>query len=565
MDASRLLLVFLFGGLLAGGLRSPAAWTAVSAGVWLLLLHSREKASLSTWKAWGPWLAWALLSALLSAQPLKSLYPFARWAGLAAFFVLARSWWGERERRWWLAGLCAAGLILGLAALWTGRVDHWHLGEQMTGLIPPYYNYTAFVEAALASALIALLAHPQGPRGARRLGAYALLALMLLLILFARSRGALGGVIIAGVWTMLRAGQARRLALAAAVLAVAAAAVTAAMVFGRGASPAYLLKLDRVFARPQLWLAAADVARDHPIFGEGLGNFESGFLRHNFPAPFGIARYGFFSNYAHSELLQAAAETGWPGLALFILALAASIRLPRPGAGRPEPEAALAAAAAMGAQCLADNMLQIPALGMLFFSALACADPGAPNRDRGGKLAAALLGAGGLALALSAWVPSWLAGRVPPEQAVRIFPAEAALREDLARAAMTAAPPDPARALQELELASSLSPTNALYPVMRAELLRRAGDWGQVLALSELALVLEPSFLQARLLRAESLARLGRRGPAREELERARRGRDWVEEQRKLGRVGVGYEGMLAAFDPARFALVRNVIESGHG
>src|SRR5262249_18944866 len=65
------------------------------------------------------------------------------------------------------------------------------------------------------------------------------------------------------------------------------------------------------------------VANDHPLFGVGPGLFERGFLMHNFPAPEGSrpTRYGMRSAHAHSEFLQMAAETGWPGLALFLWAV----------------------------------------------------------------------------------------------------------------------------------------------------------------------------------------------------------------------------------------------------
>jgi hypothetical protein len=177
-----------------------------------------------------------------------------------------------------------------------------------------------------------------------------------------------------------------------------------------------------------------------------------------------------------------AASTGWIGLALFLLALFKSLRLVRAEAGGPAQEAALCAGAAMATTCLFDNMLHMPALAMLFFTALIGA------RAPGGPRPAAPLGPRawqglclcGMLLSFSAFLPRHLVDRAWRDfyqepspsrrveimsRAIRIFPADYYLRETLARSGLECRPPELRLALDEIQKASRLNPTNALYPM----------------------------------------------------------------------------------------------------
>src|SRR5581483_1853556 len=93
--------------------------------------------------------------------------------------------------------------------------------------------------------------------------------------------------------------------------AALAAALGGAALFNVGGA-AHWLKLDQPqsFKRPQIWTAALQAARERPVLGWGPGNFEEGFLRHNFPSGQGPASYQFSTPFAHSEPLNALAETG---------------------------------------------------------------------------------------------------------------------------------------------------------------------------------------------------------------------------------------------------------------
>ncbi|MBI2789360.1 MAG: O-antigen ligase family protein, partial [Elusimicrobia bacterium] len=306
----------------------------------------------------------------------------------------------------------------------------------------------------------------------------------------------------------------------------AAAAAVAAALFGGALAGGFLpdavkdafSKKYRVYAevRPRLWLAAAAVASDAPWLGTGPGSFASGFRLRPVPLEDDAVRWPMSTAYAHSEPLQAAAETGWAGLALWLLGAGAALRaLWGRANGEPVREAAAAAAAAMTAQLAVDNMLQIPALAALWLAALAAAAP----RPAGGRWPGAAVIAGA-ALAAVAWIPATFASS-SPARAAAVFPAEPGPREDLAYAAMRAGRAAPADA--HWTAAQRLEPFNAIYPWRRAQLAGALGRWDLAEPLAARAVELEPGFLSARALRAEALARLGRSPEARAELDEIRR------------------------------------------
>jgi len=121
------------------------------------------------------------------------------------------------------------------------------------------------------------------------------------------------------------------------------------------------------------WRAAVWMAREHPLTGVGVGAYRTEFIR----AKTALLREGVaffpeqpnvvFAN-AHNELLEVAAETGWPGLAVFafgLVQLARRLRLWRPpgGAGSTSAESPIALAwagiAAIGVLALANFPFRI--------------------------------------------------------------------------------------------------------------------------------------------------------------------------------------------------------------
>jgi O-antigen ligase len=488
MDAARLALPgFIFGSLLAGGLRQPRDWALASCLFWLWAV--RQPAPRPS--PWLPWLGVLLLSAAVSTQPYLSLAPLSRHFAAAAVWALAAR---GLDRRHWPRALAVVGALVCLAAVagsWSlrGHYNPRDLGEVTTGLFPQYYNYTAFVGGAAAAAGITLW-----PLGALPLAAFAAFAWT------TKPRAALLALLAAVSALALRRGWWKPVALAG--------------LLGLGV---LALKRDRaaVAKRPQIWKAALQVLADKPLLGEGPGNFEAGFRRHNFPSDYRRTRYQFTTAYAHSQPLHAAAETGLAGLA------------------------ALAAVAAMSAHLLFDNMLHVPGFLLLYASGLAVLS-GEP--EAWGKGAWRLFCAAGAALSLAAWlVPAHL-------------PAEPSTLEARARAEISQG--KPAEAAATLAAAEKLNPTNALYPVMRAELMRVAGDWPAAESLAARGLELEPNFAQARLILAEAAARRGDTAAARAHLG-------------KVSRIDAsntaeftGYDRMVLHFDEGRHALIRKLIQS---
>jgi O-antigen ligase len=482
-------IVFLLAvSLLFGGLRAPwgaaLGCAAVAAALWI------RRPPVGAAKAWLPWLGWATLCAGVSASPLSGLAPLSRWAATLGMAALAGEW-SESDRRDWLKSVLMCGGILAVAALWTGA-RHAEFHSAMTGLLPPYYNYTAFALAAAAAAAITSASHPESPRGAGRLTAYVVAAVAFVCILLAHSRGALLGLAAAAVvWSGRRYG----------VKALVAAACVCALAGGL-AGRKILFKAERARgdARTGIWRSAILVARESPWFGEGPGNFGAGYRRHPVAVPGAAARYGLATDYAHSEPLQAAGETGLVGLLLWLGAALWSLRaLWGPADDDPIREAAVAAAAAMAVQLLVDDMLQIPGLAFLFFTTLAVTR--APSAGtRWPRCGAAVV----LALSLAAGAVSWAAAR-GPAAAARLFRTDPTPVEDLAYATRGRADlADPLWAE-----AARRAPNNAVYPWRRAQLAAACGRWSESEALAALAVEIEPNFLRARLARVQALIKLG--------------------------------------------------------
>ncbi len=556
MTQPAILLLLPFAGLMAGGLRPDAAWAV--AGVLLASLSWR--AAPRGWTpasaAWAAWAGWCLLSALAGSQPLRALPALSRAVALAVFWRLAETLWGEAERKAWpaLLGISAAALIV--ASPFSLESYPW------TGLLFPYYNYNAFILAGAFGAGLGMLGHPGGPRGRPRWLWAALMAACLAWCALARSRG---GLVAAGAATLAWAVRGRHWRALAGVTVLAAAGFAAAP------RPALerLFKVGRSESshRPRIWAAALAVAAEHPLLGEGPGGFETGFLRHNFPAG-KAGNYGFRADYAHSEPLHAAAETGWPGLALLAGAVALGLRGRR---HTPEGAAALWAWAAMTAHLAMDNMLHMPALALVYLSAAACA--GSPAAARAGPAVWRPLAAAAAILAAVAWIPARMVrhgiwayeGIADPDarvaalrRAVRIHPGDPYPRELLARALLRTAPPRVPEALGELEAAARLHPTSGLIPGMQAEVFWLIGRPEAAMEFTSRALRLEPNFLRVRLLRAEIHAAAGRAPAARVELEEyARRLRVLKSLEQHSG-----YDKTVTWNDAARYRRLRLTLPS---
>jgi hypothetical protein len=319
------------------------------------------------------------------------------------------------------------------------------------------------------------------------------------------------------------------------------------------------------FKRPQIWKAALLSAAEHPILGAGPGEFAHAFLRRNFRSGYGVGDYRNVADHAHSELMEAAVEFGLPGLLLLLAALAAFLRSGAAVEKDWTREAAVGAFIAMAVQLSADNMLHMPGLGLLFASAL-----GAVGVMKGKTCpipAGAILA--GLALAAVSWAPSRMVARWQHAAAVsndpqariddrlkivRLMPADAAARADLAWAYLALKPSRVDEALRQLETARTLSPFNALYPAALADLSLGRREPRDILALASRAAELEPDFSLARMLQAEARLLMNQPSEARSALAQACDVETRLAPRRAAGRLArEGYVGLLTAFDADRY------------
>lgn len=101
-------------------------------------------------------------------------------------------------------------------------------------------------------------------------------------------------------------------------LGLALIPITIVLLFFISAPQSYFTNLLKIndpysFTRLNIWLAALKNAMDKPLFGWGLGTFETIFFRYNFPVHGTIARYGKYPGFAMNEYLQILAELGVAG------------------------------------------------------------------------------------------------------------------------------------------------------------------------------------------------------------------------------------------------------------
>ena len=218
------------------------------------------------------------------------------------------------DRRQLLIGVGAfcAGVLISLVYGWTFWVK-WQLAPHdfswriMSTWINPNY-YAAFLVMLLPA--LAVLA--RAARGAWRWGAGALAVLALLTLVMTQSRGGALALLVcllfflpAWAWAEGRL-SARTLGLGAAGFIVLVALLLLSPVGKRVLDPAVRAKqLHSQMFRYHTWRGALRMTHDHPWLGSGPNTFASAFGQYQLA--------GYTTN-PHSIYLQAAAETGWPGL-----------------------------------------------------------------------------------------------------------------------------------------------------------------------------------------------------------------------------------------------------------
>ena len=312
----------------------PQALLATGAGLWLLLAGGGGARGWA-FPAWAL-AGWHMLS--LASSP-AARFPDCTWFAVLALAAPAAALAPSARRI--PAGMVLAGALSSAFALVQfAGVDPTGAGSaslrEAAGARPfstmgnPDFT-AAYLVAVLPVAVVAWARRP-GPL----MGAAA--ALMLGAILLAQSRGAWIGLVAAAVLALAACrrfpgiawkGTGRRILLAAAVGAVLAAGFFAFHAPSRarlvGAfDPGHFDAAGRL----AMWRGAALTVRGNPVTGIGLGGFgaayprlHTGFMREDASFPW------FFTENAHNDYLQLAAEEGLIGLGLWAWACAAFLRL----------------------------------------------------------------------------------------------------------------------------------------------------------------------------------------------------------------------------------------------
>lgn len=478
---------FLAFAVAAGGLRAPSDWLLFGA-VFL------------SWAALAPrafppaapgapllFFSWLAAAALFSPGPAASLGVFSRYAVFGLLFFYAAS--AEEGRDPWLAAVYGLGAAAA-ALLVFQRLS----GQGPTGFIGANPNYSAaFCAAAFPAAVLAL----SGAGEKKKPLFYSALSLLLAAGLYASvSRGAaLAAFLSAAAGLAL---ERRWKWLAGLLLAVFAAAALLP-----SSSWEILLKFydPRAFARPRLWGAALDAAASSPLLGWGPGSFGKVFEALKFPYFDGVSFYGHSTLHAHSELLNLAAEAGFPAALLFLAAAAGALL----SGGRERLPVKLCALAVL-LQGGADMVFYSGAVALLFWGSLgfSTGGPAAEARTAGPafarKAALAALCLGGLALGPAAGL--YGGKQVFFERAYG--EARSGLNRGLALA---------------LARSSALeNPKDAFIAAEEGAAFAACGDIAGAAAALGRALSLEPGFAGARLDLAAVYAAAGRREEACREL-----------------------------------------------
>lgn len=448
----------------AGGLRSAPGWLAFSALLlaWLLLrpapLRPGGQPAALLFFGW-------LGAAALFSPDFSAAVPAAARHGLAGLFFFYAASGAEGEDRW-LTAVYSLGAAAAAVMLYQLASPGW-----VTGFIGNNPNYSAaFCAGAFAPALLAL----SGAEEKKEKFVYGALALLLAAGLAASgSRGAALAAVLAAAAGLIFTRRWRWLAgLIAAVLAAAAALPESSL---EG-----LLKLSdpRAFERPRLWGAALEAAAASPLLGWGPGRFGEAFELFKFPYFDGISYYGHSTLHAHSEIMNLAAEAGFPAALLFLLAAGAALLA---GGAKKLPLKLCALAALI--QGAGDMVFYSGAVALLFWGSLGFAASGESNEGAGGTAAPAVA-----ALLLVVLLGGTAAGIYGGQKKYL-----AAARADSSAGA------SPALA-QALPVSAALAaPSNVFYLAEAGRAAALTGDLAAAGGAFERALALEPGYAGARL------------------------------------------------------------------
>ncbi len=130
------------------------------------------------------------------------------------------------------------------------------------------------------------------------------------------------------------------------------------------------LNLLNSLGRLSIWKTALRSISNHPFIGVGLGNFESAYLRYQYPS-FGPMQYVKTTMFAHNGFLQVASEAGLPTLISLICGFGSIFYLTiRSGNEHWLTKWAIAIVSIFGITSINNYSLFLPSNGLIFAGAL---------------------------------------------------------------------------------------------------------------------------------------------------------------------------------------------------
>jgi len=346
--------------------------------------------------------------ASLSVFPAGTLQHLLLICGYVAVFLLVRELMWFFSDRPWLLALPLVGIATWQAVL--GMTQYWSLGDIFArGNYANRNHFAGLLELALPFALAYPLAFFRGRD--RRSGvsatdalkasvSWAIAAALLVGIMFSLSRmgfiSAIFSLLVTGILIVLSSEPARRIATGATRWAAIGLVLTLVLTTFLFLPPDQLVqRFARIASdegsqegRAELWGETMKLVRAYPIFGCGLGGYESAFPKFKVSGPL------VSDDHAHNDYLQLLAEMGVIGAAILLVLAAttvrAAFRIALSASDPPTSSLALACAASLSAILLhstADFNLYIPANAMVvcWIAAMATALPSPACRTYDGQ------------------------------------------------------------------------------------------------------------------------------------------------------------------------------------
>jgi O-antigen ligase len=331
----------------------PIAWA-----YWLLVPVGAVGIAVARWKPVVPWwlvglpvlwLVWQLIAGTRSVGPDLTALTLRHFAACVLCFYLGYFSLSRVRRVWlfWLGLLC--GFVLVLAVGWEQQFgglkesrDYFfqYVYPYMKDVAPEYLKKissnrifaTLFYPNALAGAVLLLL--PVTLAALWQLRALLTLAARSFLMALAGAAGlgclywsgSKGGwllMLLAGLAALLRVPFSRRLKV---VLVVGVLFVGLAGFFWRHAG-FFQKGATSVSARFDYWQAAAQTAKENPVFGTGPGTFALAYQKIKRPE-------SEMARLAHNDYLEQASDSGVPGLLAYALFIVTGVAWSFPKAGK---------------------------------------------------------------------------------------------------------------------------------------------------------------------------------------------------------------------------------------